>query len=116
ADGILPARAYMSSARAFVLAKHIGLDRFRLLPTVCWLSTSDAFLRGLALSGAALAALLVAGVLPALVLTLLWLDFLSLSVVAREVLSYQWDALLLVTGVLGIFLAPLVLVGQPLAA
>src|SRR5262249_31710320 len=115
ADGILPARAYMSSARAFVLAEHIGLDRFRLLPTVCWLSTSDAFLRGLALSGAALAALLVAGVLPALVLTLLWLDYLSLSVVAREFLSSQWAALLLETGFLAIFLAPLVLVERPRA-
>src|SRR5471032_1190617 len=43
-DGILPARLYMEGARAFVAAEHIGLDRFRVLPTLCWLSTSDAFL------------------------------------------------------------------------
>jgi lipase maturation factor 1 len=115
ADGILPARAYMDSARAFVAAEQIGVDRFRLLPTLCWISSSDAFLRALTLGGIALGALLVAGVLPAVVLVLLWIDYLSLSVVAREFLSYQWDALLLETGLLAIFVAPLVLVERPRA-
>ena len=105
-DGILPARLYMESARAFVAAQHIGLDRFHLLPTLCWLSTSDAFLRGLCLGGVALALMLVAGVVPAVVLPLLWIDYLSLSVVGRDFLSYQWDALLLETGFLAIFIAP----------
>jgi lipase maturation factor 1 len=115
ADGILPARAYMDSARAFVVAEHIGADRFRLLPTLCWISASDAFLRGLTVSGIALGVLLVAGVAPAIVLPLLWVDYLSLSAVAREFLSYQWDALLLETGLLAIFVAPLVLVERPRA-
>jgi lipase maturation factor 1 len=106
-DGILPARLYMEGARAFVAAEHIGLDRFRLLPTLCWLSTSDVFLRGLCLGGVALSLMLVAGVVPAVVLPLLWIDYLSLSVVGREFLSYQWDALLLETGFLAIFIAPL---------
>jgi len=110
ADGILPAHAYMDSARAFVAAQHIGLDRYRLLPTLCWISASDAFLRGLTFAGIGLGALLVAGVLPALVLPLLWIDYLSLSVVAREFLAYQWDALLLEAGLLAIFVAPLVVV------
>src|SRR5215468_4201722 len=113
ADGILPAPAYLASARAFVLAEHVGVDRFRILPTLCWIGTSDAFLRGLAWSGVALGLLLVAGVLPTLVLALLWLDYLSLSVVAREFLSYQWDALLLETGLLAIFVAPLVVIERP---
>jgi lipase maturation factor 1 len=115
ADGILPAHAYMERARAFVLSEHVGLDRFRLLPTLCWLGTSDGFLRALTLGGVALAVLLVAGVLPPLVLALLWIDYLSLSVVAREFLSYQWDALLLETGLLAIFVAPIVLVERPRA-
>ena len=85
-DGILPARLYMEGARAFVAAQHIGLDRFRLLPTLCWLSTSDAFLRALCLGGVALSLMLVAGVVPALVLPLLWIDYLSLSVVGRDFL------------------------------
>jgi hypothetical protein len=115
ADGILPARAYMESARAFVVAQHIGADRFRLLPTLCWISTSDVFLRALALSGVVLGVLLIAGIVPTVVLALLWIDYLSLSVVAREFLSYQWDALLLEAGFLAIFVAPLVLVERPRA-
>ena len=109
-EGILPAHAYMDSARAFVAAQHIGLDRYRLLPTLCWISASDVFLRALTVAGVGLGALLMAGVLPAVVLPLLWIDYLSLSVVAREFLSYQWDALLLEAGLLAIFVAPLVLV------
>ena len=109
-EGILPAHAYMDSARAFVSAEHIGLDRYRLVPTLCWISASDAFLRVLTFAGFGLGALLVAGVLPAVVLPLLWIDYLSLSVVAREFLSYQWDALLLEAGLLAIFVAPLVVV------
>jgi lipase maturation factor 1 len=107
-DGILPARLYMDGARAFVASEHIGIDRFRLLPTLCWLSTSDAFLRALCYGGAALALLLVAGVAPIPVLILLWVDYLSLSAVSREFLSYQWDALLLETGLIAVFIAPAV--------
>src|SRR6185295_5568937 len=99
-DGILPAAEYMNRAREFVAAEHVGLDRFRLLPTLCWLSAGDAFLRALCLGGIALAGLLIAGILPAVIVPLLWIDYLSLTVVAREFFSYQWDALLLETGIL----------------
>jgi predicted DCC family thiol-disulfide oxidoreductase YuxK len=103
-DGILPASLYMEHARQ-VLAD-VGLDRFRLLPTLTWLSASDGFLRGLCVSGAAIALMLTAGALPGLALPLLWCLYLSLSIICREFLSYQWDALLLETGWLAIFLAP----------
>jgi len=112
-DGILPADEYMDRARAFVAAENIGLDRYRLLPTVCWLGASDAVLRALCLGGVALAALLVIGILPIVVLPLLWIDYLSLSVVGRDFLSFQWDALLLETGLLGILIAPLTLRERP---
>src|SRR5262249_7132501 len=88
----------------------IGIDRFRLLPTLCWISCSDTFLRALTFAGVALGVLLVAGILPPLVLALLWIDYLSLSVVSREFLSYQWDALLLEAGFLAIFVAAPVMI------
>jgi hypothetical protein len=113
ADGILPARAYMESARAFVASEHIGVERFRLLPTLCWISVSDPFLRALTFAGVGLGVLLVVGVLPAVVVPLLWIDYLSLSVVGREFLSYQWDALLLEAGLLAVFVAPFVVVERP---
>ena len=105
-DGIEPARLYMDAARSFVASEHIGVDRFHLLPTLAWISTSDAFLRGLCAAGVALAALLVAGFGSVGVLPVLWLLYLSLSVVAREFLGFQWDALLLETGLIAVFLAP----------
>jgi len=108
ANGILPAHAYMDGARAFVAAEHVGIDRYRLLPTLCWIDASDGFLRALCFAGVVLGGLLAIGVLPSLALPLLWLDYLSLSAVAREFLSYQWDALLLEAGFLAIFVAPIV--------
>ena len=107
-DGILPAREYMAAARGWADAHQLGLDRLRVLPTLAWFDTSDAFLEGLSVGGAALASLLILGVAPALLLPLLWVGYLSLAVVCRDFLSYQWDALLLETGFLAIFVAPLV--------
>ncbi|HEV8345901.1 MAG TPA: lipase maturation factor family protein [Vicinamibacterales bacterium] len=106
-DGILPARLYMDSARAWAAAENVGLDRFRVLPTLCWFGASDAFLKSLCVAGVVLALLLIAGVVPIVTLPLLWLDYLSLVVVGREFLSYQWDVLLLETGLLSIVLAPI---------
>jgi hypothetical protein len=111
--GILPAHVYMAAVRSWAAAQHIGLERYQLLPTLCWISTSDAFLKGLCYSGAALALLLLAGIAPILVLPILWLEYLSLSVIGRDFLSYQWDALLLETGLLAIGLAPLQWIDRP---
>jgi hypothetical protein len=102
-DGILPADRFMTA-----LAKIGGINRFWIFPTLTWISASDTALRILCDGGLVLSALLIAGILPAVVLPLLWLFYLSLSVVGRDFLSFQWDALLLETGFLAIFLAPLV--------
>jgi hypothetical protein len=107
-DGILPAHTYMDNVRAWASAEQLGIDRFRQLPTLCWISTGDAFLEALCAGGAALASLLVVGVAPGVVLPLLWLTYLSLSVVGQDFLSFQWDALLLEAGFLAIFIVPAV--------
>lgn len=107
-DGILPADRYMAGARELT-----GLGRFWLLPTLTWAGASDTALLALCLGGGGLAVLLFAGVLPAVVLPALWLTYLSLSIVCRDFLSFQWDALLLETGFLAIFLAPLTLRERP---
>lgn len=101
-DGVLPADRYMAGVRGLT-----GASRFWQLPTLAWFGADDGALHAMCLSGAALAALLVGGILPLVVLPLLWLLYLSLSVVCRDFLFYQWDALLLETGFLAIFLAPL---------
>ena len=101
-NGILPADRLLANTSALP-----GISRFLLLPTLAWANASDAALQALCIAGGALASLLVVGILPSLVLPLLWLTYLSLSVVSRPFLPYQWDTLLLETGFLSIFLAPL---------
>jgi lipase maturation factor 1 len=101
-NGILPADQYMQALTAIK-----GLNRFWIFPTLTWISASDAMLRFLCIGGVVLSSLLIAGILSTPALILLWVFYLSLSVVGQEFLSYQWDTLLLETGFLAIFLAPL---------
>ena len=105
-NGILPADHFMSSAKEYFNNEDFGLDRYRQLPTLCWLDSSDAFLKFQCGAGTVLAILLVFGVAPAPALALLWLLYLSLTTVGNVFLGYQWDALLLEAGFLSIFFAP----------
>jgi len=106
-NGILPANSAMETMRQRADAQHLGLDRYHLVPTLCWFKATDGFLTFQCAAGATLAGLLIIGVAPAPCLFLLWLIYLSLVTVGREFLGFQWDNLLLETGFLSIFLAPL---------
>src|SRR5438876_3443507 len=99
--GILPATAFLDRTRAL----HGGAA-YRLFPTVCWLGAGDGALRVLCWGGAGLALLVVAGVAQAPALALLRVCYLSLSVVGQTFLWFQWDGLLLETGLLAILYAP----------
>jgi hypothetical protein len=77
------------------------------VPTLCWFSSSNGFLIFQCAAGTALAVLLILGIAPAPCLFLLWLIYLSLSTVSDPFLGFQWDALLLETGLLAIFFAPM---------
>jgi len=105
--GIAPAAQTMSAIRQAVDAAHIGASRYFHLPTLCWISASDGFLNALCAIGTVLAVLLIIGIAPAPCLFLLWLIYLSLCSVGDPFLSFQWDVLLLETGFLAIFFAPL---------
>ncbi len=98
--GILPAADTMLAAR------HSGAD-FWDFPTLCWLNASDGFLVFQCAAGAAISCVLIVGYAPGVCLALLWLLYLSLVTIGRVFLGYQWDALLLETGFLAIFLMPL---------
>jgi hypothetical protein len=100
-QGILPARELLDWVRP-----RTGLERYWIAPTLFWLADGDVALTGACLAGAALAAALLLGLAPIPVLGLLWALYLSLSVVTQMFLGYQWDALLLETGLLAVFLAP----------
>jgi predicted DCC family thiol-disulfide oxidoreductase YuxK len=106
-DGILPTGQFMSAVTQQCDAQGIGLERFHLLPTLCWFDSSDSFLNFQCAAGTLFAILLIAGIAPASCLALLWLLYLSLATVGRDFLGFQWDNLLLEAGFLAIFFAPL---------
>lgn len=106
-NGIMPANLTMAAERQQFDRAGIGLDRYHLFPTLCWLGDSDRALNLQCMAGTILSILLLVGIAPAPVLCLLWLIYLSLSTIGQEFLSFQWDILLLETGFLAIFLAPL---------
>jgi len=101
-EGILPAEEALQSVR-----EHYGPIRLWLVPTLAWANASDWALHAMCATGATLSLLLVLGVTPAASLFGSWALYLSLATVAREFCAFQWDALLLETGFLALFLAPL---------
>ena len=103
----------MTAASQQCDARGIGLERCHLLPTLCWLDSSDGFLRFQCAAGAVLAVILIVGIAPAPCLALLWLLYLSLTAVGRDFLGFQWDNLLLEAGLIAIFFAPLQLWPRP---
>ena len=105
-NGILPTDQFMTAAKQQCDLQGISLDRFHLLPTLCWLDSSDGFLDFQCAAGAIIAVLLIVGLAPAPCLALLWVFYLSLVTVGRDFLGFQWDNLLLEAGFLAIFFAP----------
>lgn len=99
ARGILPVAAFLDWVRG-----QTGPERYWLAPTLCWLEPTDAFLQMLCGGGVLASLLLIAGVLPAAAAGLAWLFYLSLTVAGQIFLEFQWDMLLLETGLLAIFL------------
>ncbi len=101
AHGIMPISQLLDDAH-----KQLGSRAYFLLPTLCWLNPSNAFLHLLCGAGALLSVLLIAEIAPILCLALLFALYLSLTIAGQTFLSFQWDILLLETGFLAIFLAP----------
>jgi hypothetical protein len=99
--GIMPAGQYLDWAHSMY-----GSSAYAALPSVFWLGAGDAALRGVAWAGAALAVLVIVGIAPWATLFLLWALYLSISVVGQDFLSFQWDALLLETGLVALLWAP----------
>ena len=100
-NGITPVSEFLPA----VLAQ-IGDHALWILPTLCWLNSSDAFLHFLCGGGVILSLLLIFGIAPALSLLGLVVFYLSLTVAGQTFLSFQWDILLIETAFLSIFLAP----------
>jgi len=101
--GILPVSGYLAA-----VSKVLGANSHWQAPTIFWLAHSDRFLEAVCWTGAAISVLLfsalLAGYLERIALVCLYVLYLSLATAGQDFLSFQWDALLLETGFLAIFL------------
>lgn len=111
--GIAPVQGMMEALKADAMKSHVGLERYHIFPTLAWWWSSDSALHWQCVTGAGLSLLLVLGIAPAPVLFLLWCIYLSMVTVCRPFLDFQWDLLLLETGFLAIFFAPLQWIERP---
>jgi predicted DCC family thiol-disulfide oxidoreductase YuxK len=100
-NGVLPVADFLPLAR-----EQLGAHAVWLLPTLCWLNSSNGFLHLLCGSGVVVSLLLICGIVPIICLAFLFVDYLSLTIAGQTFLSFQWDILLLETGFLALFLAP----------
>jgi lipase maturation factor 1 len=105
--GILPVTEFLANASRWIAAQDAGSSKLLALPTIFWFASSDAALVGACVAGVAGSIALLAGIAPVPLLAFLWLLYLSLLNVGQTFLAFQWDALLVETGFLAIFLAPL---------
>ena len=99
-DGILPAAEFLERVRDI-----FGASSYRLVPTVFWVSASDAALTAGIFAGVALSVCLIVGFLQRVALVALYMLYLSSVSVGQVFMAYQWDTLLLEVGFLSIFLA-----------
>jgi hypothetical protein len=99
--GLLPAERYFQAAH-----EQLGPGAWLQLPSLCWIFGAGRFLAVLCAAGVGLSLLLFVGIAPALCLALLWACYLSLMGAGQVFFGFQWDALLLETTLLAVFLAP----------
>jgi len=102
--GISPATLFLEA----VYGK-IGAAGLAYYPTIAWWNSGDAMLAGMCVAGMVAAAALFIGLVPRIAAFAAWLLYFSLFTAGQVFLNYQWDALLLESGFLTIFLAPFVL-------
>lgn len=100
-QGVLPAQDFLQALR-----RHLGPERYRVVPTVLWLDAGGPALDAVCALGVLASLLLIANLAPIANLVLLWVLYLSLASVGRDFLAFQWDVLLLEVGLLAVLVAP----------
>lgn len=101
--GILPVARFLSLVADQLGSRGAG---FWELPSLFWISASDAWLQAGAWLGLLGALAALAGFANAPLMGLLWVLYLSFAHVGQIFYGYGWDSLLCETGFLAIFLAP----------
>jgi hypothetical protein len=103
-DGLLPASLFLAKT-----ARYFGdsATAWARMPTLFWFDASDATLQALCHLGLLLSVLLLFGIANIFQLIALWGIYLSFNQVGQLFYGYGWEIMLLESGFLAIFLAPL---------
>lgn len=97
--GLTPVHSY--------LPEEVSFSLFMKLPTVFWLNQSDFFMMVLGIIGLIISALLLFGFANVPLLMTNWFIYLSFVNVGQVWYGYGWETQLLETGLLAVFLVPL---------
>ena len=100
-NGILPVKILLEASKY-----NLGEKAYYYFPTLAWINSSDLFLNSLTIGGIIFSLILIVGYLTLPTVIVLFVIYLSLVVAGQSFMSFQWDALLLETGFLSIFIAP----------
>lgn len=98
-EGILPVKSFLDA-----VAQHLGHEAWWRVPSLFWFNASDAALRAACLAGAVAAGMVVVNLYSRAALVICYVLYLSLYFAGQAFMAFQWDALLLEAGVLGILL------------
>ena len=102
--GLLPAAVYLDNIALNLGGRWAG---FWEVPSVFWLADGDGFLFGMGWLGLGLSLVVLAGFANAILLLVLWALHLSITNVGQTFYAFGWEMQLLETGMLGVFLCPL---------
>jgi len=100
-SGILPAHDILTALRA-----RYGPTALWIAPTLGWLGSGAGALHAMCAAGVVLAIALLVGLAPILTLAGAWFLYLSLTILGQSFFWFQWDSLLLETGLLALLIAP----------
>jgi hypothetical protein len=101
ARGLLPIRELLDRARPLP-----ATERYRWFPSIFWGSASDETLVSACRLGQLFSIALMVGLAPRVALAALWSLYLSFVSVGRDFMGFQWDGLLLETGLHAMLIAP----------
>jgi hypothetical protein len=99
--GLLPVSQFLAWDRT-----HLGDSALWRVPTLFWLSASDAAMHTACYAGLALSFAALVGVTNAVLQLALWALYLSFVHVGQIFYGYGWESQLLETGFLAVFLCP----------
>ncbi len=103
-QGILPAKDLIENIKTHE-ARH-ATSIAHLYPTLFRYGSLVDFITPITIFGGILGLLVFIGIAPGLPLLLCWILYLSIVVTGDIFMNFQWDALLLETGLIAIFFAP----------